>query len=234
MALPKLNNARYDIVIPSTGKTVSYRPYLVKEEKILMMAMETNDEKQIMNATKDVIKSCVHDDINVDDLAMFDVETLFLALRSKSVGESIELNFKCDDCSATNDIKINFADIKTPEVVKENATVMLTDSVGVTLKYPSYADVGSAQKKSNELDAAFDLMLSSIDTIFDDDGVYPASGEKDSDLKDFLDSLNNDQLSKVSEFFNTMPSLSYDIDFDCVSCGKNNTQELRGLQSFFT
>lgn len=234
MALPKLNNARYDIVIPSTGKTVSYRPYLVKEEKILMMAMETNDEKQIMNATKDIIKSCVHDDINIDDLAMFDVETLFLALRSKSVGESIDLNMKCEHCNATNDVKINFDDIKSPEVVEENTTILLTDSVGITLKYPSYSVVAAAQTKKNELDAAFDLMLASIDTIFDDDGVYPAYKEKAEDLKDFMDSLNTEQLAKISEFFSTMPTLSYDIEYECSSCGKDNSQELRGLSSFFT
>ena len=98
MALPQVNNSRYEVVIPSTGQKVSYRPYLVKEEKVLMMAMESNDTKQIMNATIDIIKSCVYDDIDVDKLAMFDIETLFIALRAKSVGERIDLSVKCDEC----------------------------------------------------------------------------------------------------------------------------------------
>ena len=108
MALPQLNNARYEVVIPSTGQTVTYRPYLVKEEKVLMMAMESNDTKMIMNATSDVIKACVFEDLDLDALAMFDIETLFIALRSKSVGETVDLSIKCEHCDSRNDRTISF------------------------------------------------------------------------------------------------------------------------------
>ena len=115
MALPELNTARYEMVIPSTGDTISFRPYLVKEEKILMMAMESNDNKVIMKATADVIKSCVNDELDIDELAMFDIETIFLELRSKSVGETVDLKIKCEDeeCDVVNDIVINFDDIES-------------------------------------------------------------------------------------------------------------------------
>ena len=139
MALPELNTARYEMVIPSTGETVSYRPYLVKEEKILMMAMESDDNKVIMKATTDVIKSCIYDDFDVDELTTFDVETIFLELRSKSVGEKIDLKVKCNDeeCDKVSDVVINFDDIERPVVSDEISKIMLTDTVGVIMKYPS-------------------------------------------------------------------------------------------------
>ena len=207
MALPQLNNARYEVTIPSTGQTVTYRPYLVKEEKILMMAMESNDSKMIMKATSDVIKACVYEDINIDKLAMFDIETLFIALRSKSVGESIDLNIKCDECDAKNDLQISFDDIKMPEI-----------------------DEGTEES----IEGAMNLVVQCIDNIFDDDGVYDAKNETKKGLTDFVESLNNAQFIKLSEFFQDTPSLSYDMTFECVSCKHKNVQELRGLQSFFT
>ena len=127
MALPELNTARYSIEIPSTGQTVTYRPYLVKEEKILMMAMETNDQKVIMQATIDVIKSCVDDIDDVESLAMFDIETLFLALRAKSVGEKIDLKMKCNDekCDVRSDVQIDFEEIQKPIVDNEETKLLV-------------------------------------------------------------------------------------------------------------
>ena len=172
MALPQLNNARYEVVIPSTGQTVTYRPYLVKEEKVLMMAMESNDSKMIMNATSDVIKACVFEDLNLDKLAMFDIETLFIALRSKSVGESIDLAVKCEECDGRNDVQISFDDIKAPEISEDNNIIMVTDSVGITLRYPSFKDISSIKPGSEEsIDGALDLVVKCIDNIFDDNGV---------------------------------------------------------------
>ena len=235
MALPQLNNARYEVTIPSTGQTVTYRPYLVKEEKILMMAMESNDSKMIMKATSDVIKACVYEDIDIDKLAMFDIETLFIALRSKSVGESIDLNIKCDECDAKNDLQISFDDIKMPEIDEDSKVIMVTDDVGITLRYPSFKDIGSMKPGTEEsIEGAMNLVVQCIDNIFDDDGVYDAKNETKKSLTDFVESLNNEQFVRLSEFFQDTPSLSYDMTFECVSCKHKNVQELRGLQSFFT
>ena len=233
MALPQVNNSRYEVVIPSTGQKVSYRPYLVKEEKVLMMAMESNDTKQIMNATIDIIKSCVYDDIDVDKLAMFDIETLFIALRAKSVGERIDLSVKCDECDARNEITVDFDEIEHPVVEEGNTVVMVTDDVGITLRYPSYADV-SLVGDTESIEGALQMIISCIVNIFDNEGVYDARNETKKSLQDFVESLNNSQFLKLSEFFAESPSLRSDIEFDCVSCKTHNKQELRGLQSFFT
>jgi len=235
MALPELNTARYQVEIPSTGQTVTYRPYLVKEEKILMMAMESNDTKVIMKTTTDVIKTCIYDDIDVDNLTMFDIESLFLALRSKSVGEKIDLKMKCDGCEHGNEVQVDFEDIKPPVINHEEKKVMLTDTVGVMLKYPSVKDIDRLSNMgSDEFESAMAMVVACIDTIFDEDNVYDAKNETPKALKDFVESLNNEQFMKLTVFFNQMPALTSLIEFDCVSCGKTNSQELRGLQSFFT
>jgi len=235
MALPELNTARYKVEIPSTGQEVTYRPYLVKEEKILMMAMESSDNKVILQTTVDIIKSCIFDDIDVDGLTMFDIETLFLALRSKSVGEKIDLNMKCIKCDAKNEVLVDFDAIERPVVNHDEKKIMLTDTVGIVLKYPSVRDVDKFTSiGKNEVESAMDVMISSIDSIFDEENVWPAEQETADSLKKFIDSLNSEQFTKLSQFFNEMPALSTKIEFKCVSCEEDNVHELRGLQSFFT
>lgn len=235
MALPKINNAKYTTVVPSTGQTIEFRPYLVKEEKILMMAMESNDQKQILGATKDVITSCVYDDINVDELAMFDIESLFLALRSKSVGERIDLKIKCEECNHMNDIQIDFDDVEIPSVDKEDKVIMLTDDIGITLRYPSYSDVSKIKPGSEDsVDTAFEMIMACIETIFDSEAVHNAKTEGKKAVKEFVESLNSQQFAKISEFFEKMPAVSYDLHFECSNCKTKNNKDLRGIQSFFT
>lgn len=235
MALPELNTSRYKVDIPSTGQTVTYRPYLVKEEKVLMMAMESGDNKVIMQATIDIIKSCVYDDIDIDSLAMFDIETLFLALRSKSVGEKVDLNVKCEECGEGNEVQVDFDDINTPVVSHDNKQMMLTEDVGVVLKYPSVKEIEKLTDVGDEsIDSAMKMIAACIDSIFDADNVYPASEETPKALNDFVESLNNEQFIKLSEFFTNIPALNSMIEFDCKKCNTPNKQELRGLQSFFT
>ena len=235
MALPELNTARYKMEIPSTGQTVTYRPYLVKEEKILMMAMESDDNNVIASATIDVIKSCFEDDIDVEGLPMFDIEAIFLALRSKSVGESMELKMKCNDksCENVNDVVINFDDIEIPKVNNEQTNIMLTDDVGVVMKYPSMRDIekmGNADE--NETKVAMNMIMACIESIFDADDVYPVENESSKSLNKFIDSLNNVQFLKLSEFFRDMPTVQHTVNYKC-ECGKEQEQVLRGLSSFF-
>jgi|SRR5210317_111945 hypothetical protein len=236
MALPELNTARYSMVIPSTGQTVKYRPYLVKEEKILMMAMESDDNKVIARATMDVIKSCIEDELDVESLPMFDIEAIFLALRSKSVGESMELKIKCSDesCNKVSDISINFDEVEIPKISNKETNIMLTDDVGVVMKYPSMKDVekmGNAD--DNNAKEAMNMIIACIDSIFDADAVYPASEESSESLTKFVDSLSNVQFLKLSEFFRDMPAIKHTINYKC-ECGKEQEQVLRGLSSFFT
>ena len=236
MALPELNTARYSMVIPSTGQTVKYRPYLVKEEKILMMAMESDDNAVIASATVDVIKSCFEDEIDVEGLPMFDIEAIFLALRSKSVGESMDLKIKCEDetCDKINDVVVDFEDVEIPEISSEETKIMLTDAVGVVMKYPSMRDIEKmGNMDDNNAEQAMNMIMACIDSIFDADDVYPVENESSKSLNNFIDSLNNVQFMKLSDFFRNMPAVKHTVEYTC-ECGKEQKQELRGLSSFFT
>ncbi len=233
MALPKLDSSRFETVIPSTGQRITYRPYLVKEEKILMMAMETSDQKQIVRATKDIIKSCVFDDIDVNKLAVFDVEHMFLELRSKSVGETINLKVKCESCEAMNDQTVDFSDINV-DVPESNNTIMITDTVGLTMRYPSFDDVSAIETNNDEtVETAFSIIQACIENIFDEEEVYLAKDEGPKKIREFVESMSSSQFVKIQDFFENMPALKSVIEYECSSCGAHNKTELRGLQSFF-
>lgn len=233
MALPQLNSARYEITIPSQGRSVSYRPYLVKEEKILMVALESQDQSMIMRAIKDVIEQCVYDDIDVNKLAVFDIETLFLALRAKSVGENMDLKIKCTECESLVDVSVNVDDIEIPQINTDNV-VMLTETIGVTLRYPSFEMVSNIGDDVDTVDGAFKMIADCIDTIFEDDAVHNASDISKKEMDEFLENLNSEQFKKMSTYFEDMPSLKHDLTYTCQSCTKTNNMELKGLQSFFT
>ncbi len=233
MALPKLNSANYETMIPSTGQVINFRPYLVREEKILMMALESNDQKQIVKATKDMISSCVTDDIDVDKLATFDIESLFLQLRSKSVGESIGLKVKCDHCETQNNVTVNFDEIGV-DVPSDDGIIMITEEVGVKMRYPSFNDISAIKPdKEESIETAFDIIMKCIDNVFDSDNVYPAAAEGPTKMRVFVESLNTAQFQKLAQFFENMPVLKTVVEFSCVSCKEDNSTELKGLQSFF-
>lgn len=231
MALPQLNTAKYTTMVPSLKKEVTFRPYLVKEEKVLMMAMETQDQKSIMRAVKEVIKSCVFDDINVDKLAMFDIEALFLALRSKSVGENVTIKLKCD-CESLTEVNINLDEIQINDIEKDNV-IPLTSEVGVTMRYPALSDVENIDVEGG-IESMMDMIIQCMDSIYDADAVHDVSNESKESIQSFLDSLNGEQFKKLAEFFEDLPSLNYNAEWDCVSCNKHNTMELKGIASFFT
>ena len=231
MALPQLNTAKYTTMVPSLKKEVTFRPYLVKEEKVLMMAMETQDQKSIMRAVKEVIKSCVFDDIDVDKLAMFDIEALFLALRSKSVGENVAIKLKCE-CEELTEVNINLDEIQINDIEKDNV-IPLTSEVGVTMRYPALSDVENIDAEGG-IESMMDMIIKCMDSIYDTDAVHDVSNESKESVQSFLDSLNGEQFKKLAEFFEDLPSLNYNAEWDCVGCNKHNTMELKGIASFFT
>jgi len=235
MALPKLNTVQYKVYVPGLKKEVSFRPYLVKEEKILMMAMESQDQGQILDAIKQVIGGCVSESIDVDKLAIFDIETIFLHLRAKSVGERISVGVKCEgpECTHSNDVDINLDDIELP-VIGEDNIIKLTDTVGVTLRYPSFDDMRSLGNDAESIDGVMKLIIRCIENIFDEDAVYESADSTTKELTEFVEELNSEQFVEVSNFFETMPSLKYDMEFKCITCNHENKVELKGIQSFFT
>lgn len=235
MALPKLDTPRYEMTIPSSGKKVTYRPYLVKEEKILMLAMESQDQGQMIRALKDVIKSCTEGSADVESLALFDVEYIILKLRGKSVGETTEVGLNCSSCNVKNDVPVNLEAIKVDVPPKTKRKIKLTDKVGIMMKYPSVNDVMSADLTEDNMtvDKVFDVIISCIDSIYSNDEVFDASEQTHEELKEFLESLNTEQFNKVKKFIEEMPTASLTVEYTCGGCGAYNHIDVRGLANFF-
>lgn len=239
MALPVLATPQYELTLPSTGKKYKYRPFLVKEEKILLMALEGQDSAEIMGAVKEIIKVCVSG-IDVDQIAIFDLEYIFLRLREKSISEEISLyvrhinetNSKGDHCENTQEIKINLGNVGIIMNPEHNKKIQLTDSIGVMMKYPTIStisDIGEFNSKT-----AFSIIENCIDYIYDEDKTYPISESSPEDIKNFIESLSHSQLEKIELFFTTMPKVSYEMKWVCNKCKVEETLVLEGLNDFFT
>ena len=235
MALPRIDSPKYELTVPSTGETVEYRPYLVKEEKILMLAMESKDQNQMIRALRDVIAGCTDGKVQVDKLAMFDLEYVFLKIRAKSVGETSKIGIKCTDCDTKNEFEINLEEVQVQGEVKKEAKIALTDSVGVVLRYPTVKGIQRqlGKNQGNDAEVSMAAVASAIESIYDAENVYSAEDETSESLMGFLDSLTSQQFKKIAEYFDDMPRLKHDINYKCKSCGVENKQTLEGLTSFF-
>lgn len=235
MALPKLNESiKYEMEIPSSKTLVTYRPYLVKEEKILLMAFESQDQKQAMRAMVDTIVACVFDDITPSQLTTFDVEYMFTQIRSKSVGETSTVNVKCQaiDCDEMNECVVNLSEL-TVEGEETNNIIELTPSVSIEMRYPSYNTfVDKWQEGINESEFGFIMMENCISAILTEDERYSASDVSSKEMSEFIDSMTNSQFQKVGEYLRTIPSMKKDVEFTC-KCGHENKVTLEGLQDFF-
>jgi len=221
------------VTLPSTGKSVEYRPYLVKEEKVLMLALESNGQTEMFDAIKNVIRACTFDKIDIDTLCMFDLEFLFLKLRAKSVGETAEISVKCKHCGTPHKVSIDLDKIKI-DVPKQEKKIMLTDTIGVVMKYPAVGDLMSAETSGADMSTTF--LYQCVDNIFDANKIYKTTESSLEEFGEFIDSLNQKQLEKIKDWLENMPQLKHTIKFTCGNkeCGKENEIELRGLQSFFT
>lgn len=236
ISLPKIETPTYNVEIPSTKKVVEFRPYLVSEEKILMLAMETEDEKQVFSATKKLIEACTFNKLKVDNLTTFDLEYLFVNLRSKSVGEIVDMNHVCENCGTKNEVSINLNEVilEWPKEKIENK-IMLTEEIGVNMSYPTIKHVENINnKKSKSTSEVFSLISKCIVSIFDNNNVYPTEDYTEKDIEQFLDSLNHNQLQKLTNFISSMPVLKSKTKYKCISCGHESTIEVNGLQSFFS
>jgi hypothetical protein len=236
MALPIVNSSRYTTTIPSTGVEVEYRPYLVKEEKILMIAMESKDNVAITKAVKDVIKACVIGEVDVNRLATFDLEFLFLKLRAKSVGEVAEISLKCVECDHPNEVSLNLDKLEVKGLTEgQDNVIQITDTVGITMRYPSVSDVSGINPEDlGKISVVMKLIVGCMENIFDADAVYACKDETTKSVQDFLDSLNSAQFKKIAEFLQQIPAISETIQFTCTECKHENELELRGLESFFS
>lgn len=230
MSLPSLSVPEFQTEIPSTGEKIKYRPFLVKEEKILLMAMEGQDQQEIASAVLNLLESCILSDVDVESLATFDIEYLFAKIRGKSVGEVIDVKVKHQEgeCLHVEDVQINLDEIKV-EGTTSDGNIMLTDDIGVKLKYPTYKTVLGT---TEDADSVFGIIESCIEFVFDKDNVY--SDFTTAELRAWIEGLNQSQFLKITEFFESIPKMSHTVEWTCSECGKTETITFEGLQSFFT
>ena len=238
MPLPKIATPTYSFELPSTGKPINYRPFLVKEEKLLVIALESEDNKQITTAIKAVIKACVlTKGIKVETLPTFDIEYLFLNIRGKSVGEELEVNIICpDDKETTVKTTIYLDDIKCIKSEGHTNQIKLDDNIMMEMKYPSLNEFIKNNfdfDEKNQMEQSFELIGSCVDKIYTKEESYAASDCTKKEMNDFLESMNSSQFKKIEEFFTTMPKLSHTIEVTNPKTKKKSEVVLEGLASFF-
>ena len=234
MALPKVVAPTYELELPSNGKKIKYRPFLVKEEKVLLIAMDSGDEKQITQATVDVIKSCVSSRIKIEDLPSFDLEYVFLKIRTASVGEEITVNVVClDDNKTKVSHTININDVEVFKPKGHTDKIMINKNVGIIMKYPKLDHfIEFGVRGETDMDG-LDIIVGCIDQIFEGEDVTEASECTPKELQEFIESLTQRQFNKVAKFFETMPKLQHKFDVINPNTKKSSTYTLEGLQSFF-
>lgn len=238
MALPKVSTPTYELEIPSIKKTIKYRPFLVKEEKILIIAMESEDPKQITEAVKDVISNCILTiGIKIDNLATFDIEYIFLNIRGKSVGETAEVLITCPDDGQTQvPVTINLDDIKVEVSDKHSRDIKLDDNLNLRMRYPSIQEFIKNNFIRNDqisVDDTFGVICSCIEQIFNEEESWSASDCTKKELIEFLESLSSKQFKKIENFFETMPKLTHTIHVKNPNTEVENKIVLEGLTSFF-
>ena len=238
MPLPKISTLTYELELPSTGKPIKYRPFLVREEKLLVLAMESEDSKQITNAIKTVIKNCIETKgIKVEQLPTFDIEYLFLNIRGKSVGEEVELNIICpDDGETTVPVKILLDDIHVEKNPNHNNKIKLDDSLMMEMKYPSldqFIKNNFDYNSDDVMNQSFDLIASCIDKVYSEEEVWDARDVTKKELEEFLDQMNSSQFKQIEKFFETMPKLSHTLKVKNPNTNVESEIVLEGLSSFF-
>jgi hypothetical protein len=232
MALPKINSVLYDLELPSSNEKVEYRPFLVKEEKILLTALEGKDEKDMAKALKQIITQCVTtENFNINKIAMVDLEYLFLNIRGKAVGDISTISFE-HECG--NIVKLDI-DLTKVEIVKNknlSDLVNLTDDIMIRLKPPSIDNVVGAANR-NQIDLVMEIVRECLVEIIHGEEVFSAQDHTKKELDEFLDSLNSGQFKKIQDYYESLPKMKQDIEYTCEKCGKTETETLEGLASFF-
>ena len=231
MALPSLGTAKYELTLPSTGEKVEYRPFLVKEEKVFMVAQATGNQNDMLRAVEQIIADCTFGKLQPKTLPFFDIEYVFLKLRAKSIGETVEVNITCPDDNETKvPVEINLSDIECKRDVTHSPEVKLTDTVGMTLEYPR---VEAMNIDANKPEEAFKMIAGCVRQIYDAENVYDKADMSQKDLDEFIESMTHDQFQKVQSFFETMPRVKHPVKVKNPKTGVESEVVLEGMQSFF-
>ena len=239
MPLPKISTPTYELVLPSSGKKVKYRPFLVKEEKILIMALESEDTKQITSAIKSVLSDCILSrGIKIDKLATFDIEYLFLNIRGKSVGETVEVNVTCPDDGQTKvEMVIDIDSIKIQKDSNHSDIIRLDDSLSVQMNYPSldqFIETNFDTSNNSQVDESLNVIMSCIKQVYNEEEAWEASNCTKKELRDFVESMNSKQFKEVENFFETMPKLSHKVKVMNPNTKVESEVVIEGLASFFS
>ena len=239
MPLPKINTPTFELVLPSNGKKIKYRPFLVREEKILIMALESEDMKQITDAVIQILSACILTrGVKINDMSTFDIEYLFLNVRSKSVGETVEVNVPCPDDNETSvSVNIDLDSIKVQKDKNHKNTIKLDDNLSMKLKYPSLKQFiesnFEASNPNNTIDSTLSVITSCIDMIYNDEESWSGSESSQKELEDFVENLNTKQFQMIEDFFTTMPKLSHKVKVKNPKTEVESTVILEGLAAFF-
>ena len=239
MPLPKINTPTYELTLPSNNKKIKYRPFLVREEKILIMALETENSEDISNAVVDILSECIlTKGVDVTKLATFDIEYLFLNVRSKSVGETVEVNVVCPDDNKTSvQMEINLDSIKVQKTRGHKNIIKLDDQYSMKLKYPSLDEFIGNNFDTNEgsvVDKSLSMISSCIEIVYDEEESWDASDSTKQELEEFVEQLNSKQFKAIEKFFETMPTLSHKVKVKNPTTEVESEVVLEGLASFFT
>lgn len=232
--LPKLNDQpKYDILVPSLGINKKFRPYLMKEQKVLLLAMESQNPQQAMDAMLDTIAACSIDTLSKTSLTTFDVEYLFVKIRAVSEGATTKLNIKCKKCKTENEYVVNLDDIKM-DVPKIDNIIKLTDTISLEMRWPSFSRIQAGIKEdSSKTDNAFSLISLSMKAIITEEEKIQLADSPPSEVEEFIESMDTKQFEKVSSFVENIPKLKYHGEFECTSCGEKNEVNIEGMNNFF-
>ena len=243
MALPKLNIVKHNLILPSTGKKYTFRPFLVKEEKILMMAMESGEATDMIHALRDIITSCVEEDIKVNTLPMFDIEYIFLQLRSRSVGEKTPITYSLenDNCEKVKGancsylVEINLDEVQVEKNKDHKDIIDLTKNIKIKMKYPQIEASAEIMGLEGEklIDKTFEMIGDCMEYIMEGEEMHQTSDYSQKEVDEFLNSLSSPQFREIQKFFDTMPRLRKEVTAKCKECGKENKRILEGLGDFF-
>lgn len=245
MALPKIDTPIYELELPLSQKKIRFRPFLVKEQKNLLMALESDDSDTINSNVRQILNNCtVSTDVDVEDLPIIDIEYYFLNLRARSVGEVVETKYRCNnsvikedgnikECGNTMDVNINILDIKVQKDDDLKDIIQLNSNIAVKLRFPPFSSIEKTMKLKTPADVAFELIMDSIEVIYDGEQAYYTKEAPREELQEFVESLNKAQFEKLEDFFNNSPRLNKNIEVKCTRCGFEHEIYFEGLESFF-
>lgn len=231
MPLPTLEVPTYELTLPSTGKKIRFRPFLVKEHKILLTMSEASED-EVIRIVNEIVDVCTFNKLDVKNLPHFDVEYIFMQLRAKSISEKVEVVITCANCDETYDSSFSIDELQVEKNKEHNNKIMLTDKIGIEMTYPKFDNVVKVYE-SERPDEVFNLVKRSIAGVFDNDQYWQADEQSDEDLESFLNSLTKEQFDKIEKFFVNSPKIVQKIESDCPKCGHHNISRIEGLQNFF-